>query len=989
MEKVTLLQLDIDVEGITKSIKKAKEKIEKLIEEAEELQDELKDTSEEIKTFNKKLEELADKGKDASEEIKNISEALAIVKDSNSNAGEAFKRLSKMISNEISVYKDLVNQKRKFNKAIEKEQDLLKDTKKTHENYEDAIKKSAEEVRAFIKKQEELKEGNKEIVKSLDQQVNKYAALTKGIKEPEQKTKGFIGALKDAVNAGISFKGEFEGTLQIISGLTASLKLSSSSLQDYVKAQWAAVKGTEGISKAMQIAKAAFVSLGIGAIILVIGSLISYLTSTQEGINKVNKVLIPLKVVFQVLQTAVQNFGEKIFNAFSNPKEAIVKLWETIMENMVNRITAVGDVFKALGTIISSGFTSGYKDLGNAFIKANTGIENGIDKMKGAYEKTVDVLSEAYKRGEEIAELQEQLNSSEAAYITKGATLNEQLEKQNQIAGDMNNSISKREVAINKAIKLQQEINKLESNRLDLQIELLEKKQEGKRLNDDEKNEMANMIKQRTELNANIAKTEYEAKQQRKAIYKERLELAIKQSEQELNLYIAQEGDKKKTLQETITYEGNLKEKRLSILDQELKAKKISKLEYEAESLRITHEYSEKIANATVDNLTYELEMYQAKNKSKIDSETLLTDQLVAEEENRQNQLYAKEKEILDKRLADGLISQQEYNLQKQALDDEYEAKKKDLNNTYEQQKNDQKAAQQAAQLEIDLANASDEFERQKIQETENYNAQQAEYDERLKKKEITEDQYRQLNEKAEKEHTEAIKAIDKAKFNAKLDLAKSTFGNIASLVGEHTAVGKAAAIAEATINTYQAATAAYSALSGITIVGPVLGAIAAAAAVAAGLANVKKIVSVKTPKAKAEKGAVFTIGGNRHSMGGTKFYGEDGTAFEAEQGEKMFVLNRKASAAIGPLLSDLNKQYGGVSLSNTSSYLAAGGQVLRAAARTQQPEVPKINYDELAGKIGQQVAVANQQLPRPVVAVEDINYSQQSYAEVVTGANI
>ncbi|MGQ2984007.1 phage terminase large subunit [Flavobacterium sp.] len=38
------------------------------------------------------------------------------------------------------------------------------------------------------------------------------------------------------------------------------------------------------------------------------------------------------------------------------------------------------------------------------------------------------------------------------------------------------------------------------------------------------------------------------------------------------------------------------------------------------------------------------------------------------------------------------------------------------------------------------------------------------------------------------------------------------------------------------------------------------------------GLANVKKIVSTKTPK--AEKGALFSIGGNRHSVGGTLFTG-------------------------------------------------------------------------------------------------------------------
>jgi len=81
----------------------------------------------------------------------------------------------------------------------------------------------------------------------------------------------------------------------------------------------------------------------------------------------------------------------------------------------------------------------------------------------------------------------------------------------------------------------------------------------------------------------------------------------------------------------------------------------------------------------------------------------------------------------------------------------------------------------------------------------------------------------------------------------AKLDLAASFFGNIATIVGKGSAVGKAAAIAETTINTYKAAQGAYSAMASIPIVGPILGVVAAAAAVAIGIANVRKILSTKS----------------------------------------------------------------------------------------------------------------------------------------------
>jgi hypothetical protein len=54
--------------------------------------------------------------------------------------------------------------------------------------------------------------------------------------------------------------------------------------------------------------------------------------------------------------------------------------------------------------------------------------------------------------------------------------------------------------------------------------------------------------------------------------------------------------------------------------------------------------------------------------------------------------------------------------------------------------------------------------------------------------------------------------------------------------------IAKAAAIAETTINTYKAATGAYSALAPIPVIGPALGVAAAAAAIAAGMANVQAI---------------------------------------------------------------------------------------------------------------------------------------------------
>lgn len=81
------------------------------------------------------------------------------------------------------------------------------------------------------------------------------------------------------------------------------------------------------------------------------------------------------------------------------------------------------------------------------------------------------------------------------------------------------------------------------------------------------------------------------------------------------------------------------------------------------------------------------------------------------------------------------------------------------------------------------------------------------------------------------------------------------------------------------------------------------------------------------TPTATfAEGGAV--IGGKPHSEGGTQFWGSDGTRFEAERGEALFVMKKDATAEIAAL-SMINESHGGRSWTGRpSKHLQEGGSV-------------------------------------------------------------
>jgi len=113
---------------------------------------------------------------------------------------------------------------------------------------------------------------------------------------------------------------------------------------------------------------------------------------------------------------------------------------------------------------------------------------------------------------------------------------------------------------------------------------------------------------------------------------------------------------------------------------------------------------------------------------------------------------------------------------------------------------------------------------------------------------------YAQKSAEVARDKAKTDKEIDDAEVAAKRDknmkIAQG-FSDLSTILGEETAAGKAAAIAATTISTYQSAQDSYKSLSGIPVIGPVLGAAAAGAAIVSGIAQVKKITAVKTPKGK------------------------------------------------------------------------------------------------------------------------------------------
>jgi hypothetical protein len=112
----------------------------------------------------------------------------------------------------------------------------------------------------------------------------------------------------------------------------------------------------------------------------------------------------------------------------------------------------------------------------------------------------------------------------------------------------------------------------------------------------------------------------------------------------------------------------------------------------------------------------------------------------------------------------------------------------------------------------------------------------------------------KELSEKKKKiakDEADAVIALEKTKQKSRIEALEATadtLGKIANLFGQQTKVGKAAAIAEATISMFLSAQKAYASTVGVPFVGPVLAPINAGLAIAAGIKNIKAITAIKVP---------------------------------------------------------------------------------------------------------------------------------------------
>jgi len=172
---------------------------------------------------------------------------------------------------------------------------------------------------------------------------------------------------------------------------------------------------------------------------------------------------------------------------------------------------------------------------------------------------------------------------------------------------------------------------------------------------------------------------------------------------------------------------------------------------------------------------------------------------------------------------------------------------------------------------------------------------------------------------KIDKLELEQKKKIENAKLSVATDVAKS-LTSLGKLLGknaeEQAEFQKAAAIIQLTVDTVKSISATIAGASEAASAGGPAAPFLLAAYIASGIATVIGAFAQAKSLLNFELGGDVSkeleVGGKRHSAGGTKYMGQDGNAFEVEEGEKIFVLKRHDSARINQI-SKMNVARGGV----------------------------------------------------------------------------
>lgn len=726
-------------------------------------------------------------------------------------------------------------------------------------------------------------EGQKEITK-LNAKLDENNAFIKENVDQYTQQKINVGNYTESI------KGAFSGQKLLNTAMNDTSQLAPM-VGNGIRAVTTAIGG-------MIKASLAFLATPIGAAIALIGGalalVVNYLKSTQAGIDAVTSVTRPMVTVFQTLLGVVQSAGKALFDAFSNPKQLLTDLSDFVKQNLINRFTAFG---KILEGIINLDF----KTVADGVLQAGTGIEDLTGKIANSAKATNDFFGEAINRGREIDRLTKEIEKAEVNINKLQAESNNQMKELEVISKNTSLSIQERIKAANEITEIANRQRDEEEKIIQLKIERLKLEQQSNDTNREGYKELANLEAELVNIRTRAKEIELRNIRVVADAAKQARAEAINFNKEELSLFLTTQGVKKKSLEEELEIAEEVSRRKIELAEKEFQnsEKKASdRIALERTIAEAENELLLKQSEVAVSNAERELEIFKQTLSEKANLNSIFTDEYLNQERARLQATFDQEQEFAALKLEQGLINQQEYQDAIRALELEKRLENQALDAEVEEARKADKLERDIAEFELEQERLAEQgataFELEQERLAYKYEQDQSRLQESLSAQQISQENFNAQSLLLEKQNAAAKEDIDQAYQNAKLSTASDAFGGVAKLLGEETAAGKAAGIAQATINTYQGVTSVLAAPSLIPEpIGSIAKGIAAAGILASGLVNVKKIASTKVPK--MEQGGIMEIKGKRHSQGGEPIYVGSQYVGEAEAGEGVGILNRRA----------------------------------------------------------------------------------------------
>lgn len=778
MEKITLAEFDIDVDKLIRDTQSVKQRID------------------EIKA-----------------EMKEMTKANETSSEAFINNAVSLRELNKEYQNQIKVLAETASAK---GKIVPLEQQLDEIMSREAKTINDLRKQNSD----LLKTRNNLNLNNAEHVKLLQQINQQYDENTALIKEnvsqrerEQMSVGGYTEAIKEAINQTGLFNGVTQSMNQVMTVTNNIYNLSKTEINAYWVQMTTATTVTQRFAASLNILKVALIATGVGAIVVLLGSMIAYLKGSEEASNKFAKVLRSLGGIVQGLLKLLMPLGEFLV-------DTLVKGFDLAGRAATKFIDVLSEGFQAIGLNSAARGLKNFNDELGRSAKLAQDLADAEAKMDEAMRKARLTQLQYQKEAEKLRQIRDDetlsYNERIAANEKLGALLAEQTQQEKQLA-----------LQALAAANLRIAVHGRTTEALDAQAQAM------KEIIDIEER----ITGQQSEQLRNRVTLQRDSANKAKEIQLKAQEDALKAQNEALDLFIAEQGVRARTLQEQLEIERQVADKRKQILDDELRYKKISQDKYNAEIISLNNELLMKQAELAEQNALRELQESERRLEIEKQANQWLTEARLASLEEQEMLLREKRAAYEALRFSEGLTTEQEYRDAIYQINAESEDELAKLRQSrIAAQREEQELDFETQLLALKERNAKvDEIEKLMIEQKRERDleaARQKYTDEALLAQAI-------LN--IETEASIAKQQIEDAKnqsiFQSRADLA----GAIANLVGQETLLGKAAAIAQATINTYQGATKALASLP------PPASYIAAAATIAQGLSSVAKITGIRS----------------------------------------------------------------------------------------------------------------------------------------------